>query len=705
MRVSVGPAGIAASRNWIYTLAALIGASAYFMTFDLSFLSGTGVYWEQASGDVTVHLAGSRYFQAEPWQFPLFDVQSLGYPQGTNIIFTDSIPLLAAPAKVISGLTGASLNYLGFWFFLCWTLQPAAAVYALRGAGIRQLFPQVAVAFLSLLVPAWLVRFGHAALCGHFLLLVALGLYLRSSRFTALQFTGIWTALLCVALLIHPYLMMMCAGIFAAACLFRFDFSYRGALGQGLSFAAAMAALLLVMVVSGHMSRLGGSGGFGYYSMNLLSPIWPQKSGLFLGLQDTIDATGGQYEGFNYLGAGLLLLIGAAFVTGRTELRGLARRHWPLLLALVGFFLLALSNRIFLGEIRLASFRPIPLFMEQFRSSGRFFWPVTYVLLIGSIALLLQTRPRAGLLVMAAALPLQALDAAPLRLGLANAARHGTDPGLQMEVWESLIAGHDRVLVIPSYSCSSGETPRKIMALVLAASHSVTPISTVYTARTRDEDCDREISSLNELQLGQDQLIVLFNPVHTALGDIPSGSCRTLDDIIACTDRWAQMPAELSSRFTDVTLAGLSLQAGQDVSFEGGNNREFLLSGWSGPEGWGVWSEGESAILIFDVAREGGDQTLCFTVTPFIDPETRGREVGVLVDGVRQAQWSFDEQARTTRSVTIPAAASRKRLTRLAFDIPNPKSPASLGQSNDHRRLGIGLINMRLVPDKASCSS
>ena len=52
----------------------------------------------------------------------------------------------------------------------------------------------------------------------------------------------------------------------------------------------------------------GGSGGadigWGHYSMNLLSPIWPAHSGLFGPNRPDMDATGGQYEGFNYLGAG-----------------------------------------------------------------------------------------------------------------------------------------------------------------------------------------------------------------------------------------------------------------------------------------------------------------------------------------------------------------------------------------------------------------
>ena len=54
--------------------------------------------------------------------------------------------------------------------------------------------------------------------------------------------------------------------------------------------------------------------GFGDYSMNLLSPIVPQRSGLFKSMNAIIDSTGGQYEGFNYFGFGGLLIIAVAFV-------------------------------------------------------------------------------------------------------------------------------------------------------------------------------------------------------------------------------------------------------------------------------------------------------------------------------------------------------------------------------------------------------
>ena len=68
-------------------------------------------------------------------------------------------------------------------------------------------------------MPAWIGRFGHAALCGHFLLLVGLGLYLR---LVARPTPGLWLAGLALqvaALLVHPYLAAMTLALLGAVPL------------------------------------------------------------------------------------------------------------------------------------------------------------------------------------------------------------------------------------------------------------------------------------------------------------------------------------------------------------------------------------------------------------------------------------------------------------------------------------------------------
>jgi len=78
------------------------------------------------------------------------------------------------------------------------------------------------------------------------------------------------------------------------------------ALGTGV---LTLALVMGVVALSGQFGLGGGLPLFdfsGSAAMNLLSPFVPQKSGLLPGVGGIRDATGGQYEGFNYLGLGLL---------------------------------------------------------------------------------------------------------------------------------------------------------------------------------------------------------------------------------------------------------------------------------------------------------------------------------------------------------------------------------------------------------------
>jgi hypothetical protein len=154
--------------------------------------------------------------------------------------------------------------------------------------------------------------------------------------------------------------------------------------------ATLMLPLLLFFPLSGTLG--GGESGFGLYSMNLLSPVWPQRSGLLGPRLPVLDATGGQYEGYNYLDAGLLVAIG---VSGILLLRAaVARRsrsdlgptrsllataaegqHRALGFVLLGLTALAVSTRVYAGRVLLISLRtrPSDQIFGIVQSSGRAF--------------------------------------------------------------------------------------------------------------------------------------------------------------------------------------------------------------------------------------------------------------------------------------------------------------------------------------------
>src|SRR5207249_1228980 len=115
------------------------------------------------------------------------------------------------------------------------------------------------------------------------------------------------------------------------------------------------------------------------YSLNLLSPFWPQRnSGLLMqrdsnvasDLAPIIDATGGQYEGYAYLGLGVLALLVIALVLAPNRLWQLVRGNAALVAAMALVIVFSASNHVYWGDHRLISYEYPALFEKvanQFR--------------------------------------------------------------------------------------------------------------------------------------------------------------------------------------------------------------------------------------------------------------------------------------------------------------------------------------------------
>jgi hypothetical protein len=208
---------------------------------------------------------------------------------------------------------------------------------------------------------------------------------------------------------------------------------------------------------------------------------------LLPGLGGVIDATGGQYEGFNYLGLGLLLATLLVVPSEAGWLRRNVRRHAALFIALVLVTAFAVSNRVFVGH-----WQPFELPMPHlirllgtFRSSGRFFWLVGYALISMVVVLGFRRARPLAVLCLAFSAILQLCDVEPLRAQLIASIAAGPSPGnLDDRQVTHLISGARQVQVIPSWQCSSNEDQsRANMELMLAAARANVPINSVYNAR------------------------------------------------------------------------------------------------------------------------------------------------------------------------------------------------------------------------------
>ena len=526
-------------RPWLGVAGGAVTGAA-FLTWmaGVALLDPTRIEWLMKL-DWVPHYFGWVYFRTEPWQWPPGTIRGYYAPLGTSIGLTDAIPLAAYLLKPLAAWLPQPFQYIGLWWLLCFTLQGAlgarltaratasSAVQALGGA-------------LFVLLPTLLTRIGHAALCSHWLVLWALVIATRpaGARVAAAE----WAVLGLCAGLIQPYLATMVLPLLLAIAVDTRDAPVAARLRALTGAVAAIVAgwwLSGLFVLSGEGSL--SAGGLGHYSMNLLAPITP--GGWSRVLPELPVAGDGQvYEGFHYLGLGALALLAvAAALAARARLArtAVAPSCFGPAVRLVAVLMtaFAVSPTVTLGRMVLVDLNgPIFAPLAVFRSSGRFVWPLTYLLLAWALATVARRlRPATALAVVAAAVGLQLFD-----LQDAHAARRRTarDPGFQQwpqpfvsEDWAT-IAVYRHLVLVPPPQC--GAAPVAYEAAVrFAADHGMT-VNAGVIARgddgARREYCAALDADVRASRLGAGAVYIVHAPTAQAL-------TSQLGERVRCTER------------------------------------------------------------------------------------------------------------------------------------------------------------------------
>ena len=671
-----------------YAIALACGVLLLFTLMPLDAITGSGGLWRSPAADMAQGLTGHLALQQDAWRFPLLFAKNLFWPHGVSIALTDSNPLFSLMAKL---LAPRPMNLLGVWLACCWVLQPVAAVYALRALS-RSLAGAATVAVLAGLFPALLFRIGHVNLCGHFLILLALGLALRLLQDATRRRWIAAGVVLTVAILSHPYLFMAGAATLAAAPV-------QATIRRGPDWwrawppylAACVVPVIVFVTLAGTLG--GGDKGFVTYSMNLLSPFWPQRSGLFGADLPVIDATGGQYEGFCYLGAGSLLLLIAAL----PRIGGL--RRWPgLVVVLAGLTLIALSSRVYLGHVKLIDLgaKPWEDIFAVFRASGRAFWPVGYALVIGAVAAVCRLPAALRLPLLAVAIVLQLIDTTPLRLAAEDAlagriAAAGPLP--------SLPSDGTLLTVLPTPGCGTSPEARALSSpLLLAGVRDGMRLGDVGVGRAPSWfNCEEVLSDGLELPLRSHELRVFTDPATqqalrpALLG--PDAVCRREAGAIWCGRDVAMptgdtLPATGPAARLDLPVSGLS----------GPGLAPYLGFGWRTGADGGVWSEGPRASLLFDVEPQR-DLRLVLRVEGIATRAGGARRVTVSAGRERVAELDLPDREARDLALRIPRSAIEDGTLRIALDFFRPVDPERRGLTAPVHRAAVRLLSLDLAAE------
>lgn len=118
--------------------------------------------------------------------------------------------------------------------------------------------------------------------------------------------------------------------------------------------------------------------------------------------------------------------------------------------------------------------------------------------------------------------------------------------------------------------------------------------------------------------------------------------------------------------------------------------------GFSGHEGWGVWTEQPIARVTIPVPAglQGRPLKLTYRATPFVSDLHPAQALTRRLDG--QEATLDDLRTEFAETIQIPAEATQDGRIELEWDIAHAHSPESLGTSRDARTLGLSLLELRL---------
>lgn len=683
----MGTRSLAASRRALDALPVFLGLITFIVVVGPTVLGPTNIAWLQ-EGDPATHYLGWLFFRTSNWSLPLGLNPRYGLELGNAIVYSDSIPLLAFLFKPFDGNLPEPFQYFGLWLLVCFVLQ-AWFAWKLVGLIDQNIFVRLFGAGLFVFAPPMIARlYGHLALVGHFLILAALYLCLRPNDDRRLL---AWGTLLVVAVLVSSYFAAM------VTVLWLCDLFWKRTANSVMEFAAISTILAVVSWQAGYFSIEGSAltaGAYGFHRVNLLSLF--DSSGWSYLLPDLPEKSG-DYEGFNFLGLGICLLLVLALpivLTGKVKLHRLALLKPSLLLALLLFAAFAITNRIGIGasDFQYELPRKLDEALGIFRAAGRMFWPVFYMIVFTVIFIVVKGYgARIASVMLGIALVLQASDTSQAWIGLRNRMTippesHWATP-LKSQFWTEAALKYTKLRVMPP----ANNGPNWEVFAYYAGIHRMATNSG-YLARMSEKAMSVEQTRAGErLRSGtfeQDTLYILDQKAadQAAISiDADSDFLAEVDGFYVLAPGWKKCR---ECGFRKQELEPLRLDLGSKIAFtDKGDSQSFLSKGWSYPEPWGTWSEGlEAEIRLHLSARP---TTIIVEAHPLVSPNHPKQRVEVSINGAPAVTAQLASNANIV--IPVPEVAAFSGLISLRFKFPDTARPRDLGINEDTRQLALGL--------------
>ncbi|TQR43693.1 DUF6311 domain-containing protein [Paenibacillus popilliae] len=677
-----------------------LGACFFMFILGVKVLDPQYIDWIMDRGDPAQHFLGWHFFRAEPWTFPIGIINNYNSPIGTMVAYTDSIPILAIIFKIFNSFLPTVFQYLGIWIMICYILQGTFSVLIMQRI-TKKIEVQILGTLFLVASPIMLWRaYGHEALMAHWLILASVWLWLKPpSRKTSL-FYHIFNA---VSILIHPYIFIMVYGMYLLKLIDLYVKKIHTKKKIIFSVIFSILYTLFILWINGyfHIKASGSADGYGYYSLNLNSIFNPQGWSKYLITKP--NATGGQYEGFNYIGLGGIILsiwtiILLTINTSRQDVKNFLGKHWVLLVGAMIFSIVAISSIVTFNDIILVNV-PVNNFVEKVlgivRASGRLFWPVYYLIFVFMFYILIKnTSARKTTLLLLVVLTVQYADLSPKfnEFNSQYTYDYKWDSKLKDSIWNDIGQKYSKIVFIPPNVNENYPS-----FAVLAAKYHMA-IEPVYVARDNTKKRQQYNDTLmREFSKGgwEKETVYIVDGAENINNVIRN---TQKNDVFIDIDGYNVLLPNFKDYRGQHTEIVDKLASVDTISFDkDGNSGGYRKEGWSHQEDNGIWTEGKDSEIYIPTKGEG-DKKVFLLVSPLLGGDVKSQVLKLYANNTYVSSVEIREEKEYF--VKIPQELITSNLTLIRFELPTANAPKNLGINEDERELALFFTSIRVEGNK-----
>jgi len=663
--------------------------------------------------DTLIDQLAWKFFYNDNWHFPLGKNPNYGIEIGNSIVFTGAVPFLSIIFKIFKNFLPNNFQFFSFWIFLCFFLQLLFSYLIVYHFTQNKKYSVIS-SFFFILSPILFYRIPiHVSLVGQWIILASF--FAETITKEKIRFYY-WISILAISPLIHFYFTLMLSLIYFIIVLDRFLIEKKfSKLLKEIS--VSFFSLLLVMYLSGYFEislpdSLGY--GYGYYKANILSFFNPAPTTYNFSWSNfipVIQTSGGEHEGFGYLGLGgiiLFILLSFNFVK-REPLLGF-KKNRPYYLLIIIFFILAISNTINFGSFVLLD-TPLPKFLyaplSLIRASGRFIWPIYYlILIVGLILIYKKNEKKRALLILIIILCIQIID---ISSGLKNYINSKVFMRYEKVMFDDPIwneISKEFQIIRTTYPNNNSKIFPQMTSVLLNGNFKKTDIIEIarYDRNKASKYRNKTYENFRKNKLEKNTVFIIDNKNHLRnlkflLKESNSGFFFRNNLWILIPNYKNKMSKNDRNEFNNVNF--IEIFPGKKKKLYLYDEESIIGLGWThNLNNVGVWTEGKEANIIFKFRNhERKDYKLKFKIKSAMTNNIDKLNLHIKIDGKLVKKISFDRfNNKDNKFIDINLKQENliKELHKVDFIIDNPVSPLSLLKSSDGRELGILLESIEI---------